>query len=374
MKILLLGGTGAIGHSLFMLLAQDENVEVKITTRQKINDDLKGSYIQGNAKNTDFVEEVLKKDKYDIVVDFMLYTTSEFQERVEMLLQLSGHYVFLSSARVYAETKKLIDEETERLLDISKDKELFEVGEYALTKAAEEDILRRSKHTNWTIIRPYKTYDNNRMQIGVFEKEQWAYRALHGKKIVLQREIIDKHTSLTSSKDTAAVLRKILFSDRKSCRVFQIANPKAVTWSEVLDIYSDVLEKKTGKKLDTKLISCEDNVIEELFSNKFRIKYDGIVDKHFSDKSIQELFEGKFEWTDPSIGLANCFLEFLDNNKKDFIPDYCVEGYFDRLTKESEKIRSIPKVKDKVNYFIFRYMPIRPYFFIKKIRLFIKRS
>ena len=347
MKILLLGGTGAIGHSLFMLLAQDENVEVKITTRQKINDDLKGSYIQGNAKNTDFVEEVLKKDKYDIVVDFMLYTTSEFQERVEMLLQLSGHYVFLSSARVYAETKKLIDEETERLLDISKDKELFEVGEYALTKAAEEDILRRSKHTNWTIIRPYK---------------------------ILQREIIDKHTSLTSSKDTAAVLRKILFSDRKSCRVFQIANPKAVTWSEVLDIYSDVLEKKTGKKLDTKLISCEDNVIEELFSNKFRIKYDGIVDKHFSDKSIQELFEGKFEWTDPSIGLANCFLEFLDNNKKDFIPDYCVEGYFDRLTKESEKIRSIPKVKDKVNYFIFRYMPIRPYFFIKKIRLFIKRS
>lgn len=54
---------------------------------------------------------------------------------------------------------------------------ILSIDEYAITKAHQENLLINSKNKNWTIIRPYITYSEQRLQLGTFEKEDWLYRA-----------------------------------------------------------------------------------------------------------------------------------------------------------------------------------------------------
>ena len=51
------------------------------------------------------------------------------------MLEATDQYVFISSARVYAQTEDLITEDTPRLLDVCTDKEYLKTNEYALAKA-----------------------------------------------------------------------------------------------------------------------------------------------------------------------------------------------------------------------------------------------
>lgn len=121
MKILLLGGTGAMGAHLAQVLA-DRGDWVHITSRRKFDAKPNICYIQGNAHDLEFISNLLDSCKYDCVVDFMVYDTLEFLDRVHLLLSKSTHYVFLSSSRVYASKSEPLREDSPRLLDISKDK------------------------------------------------------------------------------------------------------------------------------------------------------------------------------------------------------------------------------------------------------------
>lgn len=182
MKILVLGGTGAMGAPVVQILA-DRNNHVVVTTRQNKKSQNKNiQFVQGDAHDLNFVRGLLDK-VYDAVIDFMIYTPDEFMTFSKLYMEKSRQYVFLSSARVYADSpEERITEDTPRLLDITKDEQYLATNEYALAKAREENMLMESGFNNFTIIRPYITYYNNRLQLGVFEKEIWLQRALDGKK------------------------------------------------------------------------------------------------------------------------------------------------------------------------------------------------
>ena len=55
--------------------------------------------------------------------------------------------MFLSSSRVYASQESPIREDSMRLLDVSHDSIYLKTDEYALAKARQEDILRKSGKT-----------------------------------------------------------------------------------------------------------------------------------------------------------------------------------------------------------------------------------
>lgn len=170
--------------------------EIYVTSRKQMTSRDNLHYIQGNAKDPDFFVSLLNR-KYDVIIDFMVYGTDELERRLPELLSHTDQYCFFSSSRVYAESRQPITEESPRLLDVCTDQEYLHTDEYALAKAREEDLLRKSKEKNWTIIRPYITYNDYRLQLGVYEKENWLYRALQGRTIVLPKDIADRKTSLT---------------------------------------------------------------------------------------------------------------------------------------------------------------------------------
>lgn len=95
-EVLILGGTGAMGSYLVSVLKI--NYHVVVTSRKKRCDSENVTYLQGNAHNISFLKEILCK-KYDAIIDFMHYTTAEFKQRHEMLLNSCNQLVFISSAR-----------------------------------------------------------------------------------------------------------------------------------------------------------------------------------------------------------------------------------------------------------------------------------
>ncbi|WP_138373893.1 MULTISPECIES: NAD-dependent epimerase/dehydratase family protein [Oscillospiraceae] len=91
MICLILGGTGVMGRHLVKLLEED-NHDVYVTSRKKIDSTSKTHYLTGNARDDGFlkycVDEISKQesDKIDVIVDFMSYKTDEFAKKVDFLL------------------------------------------------------------------------------------------------------------------------------------------------------------------------------------------------------------------------------------------------------------------------------------------------
>ena len=156
--------------------------------------------------------------------------------------------MFIGSARVFAECKGKIKEDSPRLLDVCKDEEYLKTDGYALAKARQEDMLRKSGMDNWTTIRPSITYNDYRLQMGAFDKEDWLYRALHGKSIVISRDVADKKTAMTNGADLTRVLANMIGKKEALARPFDIASEKSYTWLEILNFYLEVLEQETGKR------------------------------------------------------------------------------------------------------------------------------
>ena len=146
-KVLLLGGTGAMGVYLIPELI-NMGFDVFVTSRSaRISDNNKLTYVKGNALDDMFIEKELEKE-YDAIVDFMIYTTNEFRYRYKLLLDNTRHYLFLSTYRVFADSDLPIMESSPRILDVSDDSEYLSTDEYALTKARQENILRDVEYNN----------------------------------------------------------------------------------------------------------------------------------------------------------------------------------------------------------------------------------
>lgn len=359
MKVLLLGGTGAMGVALVQILSENGN-EVWVTTRSARTSNKNVHYIQGNAHDIAFLETLLY-DNYDAIVDFMVYTPNEFYERVELLLSSTKQYMFLSSSRVYADNgSDRITEDSPRLLDICTDKEYLQTDEYALAKAREENILFESKSNNWTIIRPYITYNDERLQLGVFEKENWLYRALNNKTIVFPKDISEKYTTLTYGYDVAKVMAELIGNEKTFGQAFHIASEQVIKWADVLNVYLDVIEKELGYRPKVYMPN-DSSEIGKVCCNKYQICYDRLYNRSFSNEKIENVVKHKVEYTDVYEGLTNCLTNFINSNQnfKRAAISAKTEAYFDKLTKERTSLNEFTSFKAKLGYLLLRYTKLR---------------
>lgn len=354
MKILVLGGTGAMGVPVVRILAQRGH-DVFVTSRKQRSDKSGIHYLQGNAHESTFVQGLLAQ-KFDVIIDFMVYSSEEFQSRVDQFLKNSKQYIFLSSARVYAdEGNQRITEDSARLLDVTTDKDYIKTDEYALAKAREENILQCSDSRNWTIIRPYITYNDNRLQLGVLEKESWLQRALEGKAIVFSKDIAAHYTTLTYGYDVSLRIADLVGVSDALGQVFHIASGQYIKWEEVLEIYLKVLENQTGCR--PKVFMFEDSsLIAKTYFNKYQIQYDRLFDRKFDNKKIQDITKEPMPFKDVEIGLTECLERFLRSNRSFLGRNWRAEGAFDRVTGDKQLLSDIPGHKNKIKYFLYRYL------------------
>lgn len=353
MKVLVLGGTGSIGLPLVDLLTtKSVELDVYVSSRspRKSKDNL--TYLQGDAKDPFFLDSVLEGNDWDVIVDFMNYSTSEFTLRYQELLKSTKHYVFISSARVYADSNGAITEDSPRLIDVSKDATYLSSDEYSLAKAKQENLLFESCTKNWTIIRPYITYNDQRLQLGVLEKEDWLSRAMLGKPICISKDINEKLTTMTSGYDVARAITSLIGNKQSFGEAYHITSNKSVRWEEVAKLYASEFELITGKKITYILQSLDD--VMKWHNGRYQVEYDRVLNRVFDNGKISKFIDVD-KFLPPEEGLKGCLKRCMKNPQLGMV-SYRKQAIWDRQTKMMPSFLSSASTKERLSYFYHRYL------------------
>ena len=254
-KVLVIGGTGAMGvYVVPELVNRGYSVVVPSLDDVDATSD-NPKYIKADMKNIDTLKKILD-EKYDAIIDFLIYSTEEFRERYKIFLESTQHYIYLSSYRIYAGNYP-ITENSPRLLDVSNDREFLATEDYALYKARGEDILKNSEYKNWTIVRPAITYSKKRYQLVTLEAPCVINRAREGKTVVLPKEAADIQGTMTWAGDVAKMFAGIILNPRAYCESFTFSTSEHHSWREIAEYYSEITGLKyifTDKKIYTDII------------------------------------------------------------------------------------------------------------------------
>ncbi|WP_237134321.1 NAD-dependent epimerase/dehydratase family protein [Pseudohongiella sp. O18] len=353
-KALVLGGTGAMGAHLVDLL-EDEGYQVYVTTRKNRTPHGSIKYIVGDAKDSAFIDTLVGSN-WDVIVDFMHYSTQIFECRVTRFLNSTRQYVYLSSARVYADSSSSIGENHPRLLDTSRDTSFLESDEYAIEKAQQEDVLLNTGLNNWTIVRPYITFSENRLQLGIFEKEGWLYRALRGRTIIFSQDMNEKITTLSYGLEIAVMIKSVIGNPEALGRIYNTTTSEHIRWNSVIKIYLDCIENFNGSR--PKVLLVGEQELMKCKPVKYQFKYDRIYDRKFDSSEVLQ-FCPDLNFRSVSESLASCVEKFLERREFNQI-DWRSEAIKDRICGEMAELSEIPGLRRKLQYIFYRFAILKP--------------
>ena len=239
-KVLVFGATGAMGKYLIPYLAEaGYSIDaVSLDDAQYPFPNVKG--IKGNAKEMTFLNELFAANKYDGVVDFMIYPTANLPYYLPFFMDNTEHYIYLSSYRVYDNKEHPVRETSPRLLDTADSIMLRNSDDYSIYKARGENIIRTFPKNKWTIIRPAITYSLMRYQLVTLEAPNTVGRAFAGKKVVVPEQARNVQATMSWAGDVAMMIRNLLFNDKALGETFSVCTSEHHTWGEIADYYKDI--------------------------------------------------------------------------------------------------------------------------------------
>lgn len=238
-KVLVLGATGAMGQYLVPRLAEMGYQVDAASLDEAIDQHPNVRYLQANAKDKESLLPLLS-NCYDGIVDFLIYRSAELPYYLPLLLDNTGHYIYLSSYRIYDNKEHPVKENSPRLLDADDKILLSNSDDYCIYKARGENILRSLEHGNWTIVRPAITYSRLRYQLVTLEAKDTLGRAFAGKKVVLPEQARTVQATMSWAGDVAQMLAGLLFNGKASGQTFTVATAEHRTWGEIADYYHDL--------------------------------------------------------------------------------------------------------------------------------------
>ena len=238
-RILAIGATGALGTYLVPALL-DKGCAVDVISLDDVRSDRENlCYIRMNAKDPSQLEPVVKTN-YDAIVDFMIYPNpDEYRPFLDLFLSHTGHYVFLSTYRIYAGSWP-ITEASPRLLDVSQDQRLLTSGDYCIYKAQEEDMLRADGRNHYTILRPAITYSKRRFQLVTLEAAVLVWRMLRGKTVVLPKEALDIQGTLSWAGDFGRLVSRLVMNQTAMGETYTVSTSEHHSWREIADLYREI--------------------------------------------------------------------------------------------------------------------------------------
>ncbi len=320
-KVLLLGGTGVIGAPLAEKLAERGYSVCVTSRRERTSKNENITYIRGNALSPAFLKSAMSQ-KFDAVVDFMMYTTAEFRERYEFLLQNAGQYIFLSSYRVYAQSVVPIREDAPLLLDASKDATFLKTDAYPLEKARQENILRGSGYKNWTIARATIVYEETRHRLGVLKHGILNYRALKGCPVIIPKEALPKLATMTWADDAGEMISWLVLNERALGEAFTISTSESKTWAEIAGYYEELFGLKA--------VPVDTDAYIRAVGNRVAVLYDRLYDRAFDTAKILSMGDKDYKFLPVYDGLkrAAAALGSASGGRA----DYALNARLDKLT------------------------------------------
>lgn len=358
MKILILGGSGILSTDFTEYTSQMNN-ELYVLNRGKRKTTIKGSnvhHIIADLRSEDVMtlKNKISLDSFDVVVDFLSFNVEQLKKTLEIVSGQFRQFVFISSATAY------IKRNAEEI--ITENNEVGnEAWDYAFQKAECERYLRTMSF-NYTIIRPYVTFGVTRIPFPIIP-DGYHYTLLERireEKPILLYNNGEAICTLTSTKDFAVILYKLLLNEKAFQEDFHITSLFRVSWKEVYEIYCEILE--TQPKIFSANIEQIDKYMPE-FSEILRgdkgenmcfdnTKVMDAIGGYVFDISLYDRLKASVEYF-----LSNQFMKGID---------YKWDGRCDYLIKKEQKVNLKPlKCSNKkysnsvVWYYIMSITPFR---------------
>ncbi len=283
-KVLVLGATGAMGQYLVPRLAS-MGYQVDAVALVDPKEPVPGvNFLKANIKEPGVLPRLLE-NRYDGIVDFMIYSSSELPGRLACFLDHTGHYIYLSSYRIYDNKEHPIRESSPRLIDASENIVLRNSDDYSIYKARGENILRSFPRKNWTIIRPAITYSLMRYQLVTLEAPNTVGRARAGKAAVVPEQAKNVQATMSWAGDVARMIAGLLFLDQARGETYTVSTSEHRTWGEIADYYKEICNLQSIWVDKEEYISIL-NPDPYSFGARWQLEYDRLFDRIVDNSKI----------------------------------------------------------------------------------------
>ena len=219
-------------------------------------------------------------------------------------------------------------------------------------------MLFESEYKNWTIIRPYITYNTRKLQLGSLELGTWLTAALSDRPLVLPKDVGIHQTTMTHGDDVARAMAALIGNNKALGEAFHITGSDHVNWREVAEIYKKVLEEKTDRNVEIYEPRTSE-VLSGIMGNVLQIKYDRTYDRVFDNTKLISIYGGNFDFIHMREGLSQCLSDYLNlpESKKFNTLNPVFHAWLDKSTGKKCSSRGMESTKDKLKYYGYYYVP-----------------
>jgi nucleoside-diphosphate-sugar epimerase len=228
-KVLFIGGTGNISTSVSRACI-GRGIELSLLTRGNRKVEIPGVRIlRGDINDTNAVSSLLRNERWDAVVNWIVFAPAEIERDIALFRKNTGQYVFISSASAYQKppVHPVITESTPLCNPY---------WEYSRNKIACEERLNhayRNEGFPITIVRPSHTYDTMiPVAIGGGTEFTVIDRIKSGRKLIVHGDGSSLWT-LTHAEDFAKAFVGILGHPQAIGEAYHITSDESLTWDQI---------------------------------------------------------------------------------------------------------------------------------------------
>jgi nucleoside-diphosphate-sugar epimerase len=234
LKVLFIGGTGTISHGA-SALAVERGIDLTILNRGESPyrpAPAGAELLQADVRDPASMRAALGNREFDVVADFVAFTTDHVRADLELFEGRTGQYVFISSASAY--------QKPVARLPITESTPLRNpFWQYSRDKIACENLLveaYRERGFPATIIRPSHTYDQTSLPLN----GGWTAidRMRRGEPVVVHGDGTSLWV-LTHTRDFAKAFVGLLGNPQAIGDTFQITSDEVLTWNQIAGLIGE---------------------------------------------------------------------------------------------------------------------------------------
>ncbi len=234
MKALFIGGTGTISTAISASLL-NQGWELYLLNRGNNNGRIPegAKILKADINDEAFVSSLIKDLNFDVVADFIAFTTSHIQRDIRLFTGKTRQFIFISSASAYQ--KPLSDYRINEATPLSNP-----YWEYSRNKIACEELLMSEYRNNGfpvTIVRPSHTYDDRSVPLGVHGNSgswQVVKRMLSNKPVIIHGDGTSLWT-LTHNSDFAKGFTGLMGNIHAIGEAVNITSDESLTWNQIYE-------------------------------------------------------------------------------------------------------------------------------------------
>lgn len=331
-SILVIGGTGCISSAV---VKECLKIGMKVTLINRGNRmylipngvDL----IKSDKNDITKIREAIHNKKYDAIIDFLIYTTKDLNNSLNLYASHCDQFFLISSCAVYDKRKSKICDENAPKVD--------ERWEYSVTKWECEEVLRKQAsklNLNYTIIRPSMTYGETRIPYGIMPA--YGYHGTLLQRIFYGKPIIRWNRGLNTNNimhvdDFSRAFVLLIANNEAYNKVFNICG-QTYTYETVLRI----IEKKTGFSI------IRHDIESEEFASLYPEKAGEILSgRSHNSNCVSHNFLTLFPNYKELISLEDGISQVIEAYKsKNYLKkiDYYFDGNWDRIINRTKNNKS----------------------------------